>query len=268
MPWLHKLLKKNPLYLLLAKPSNHFFTHVDKLVDNRTHRPSFDTEHADMYSRFSEAKKTHPDIVDDSLVRRYIFTNLLAGSDTTAGTLRAIIYYVLANPLVQYRLREEIDQANLSYPVSFKAAQSLPYLDAVIKEGLRIHPIGGFSLERVVPAEGASLPDGRKLPGGTIIAMSAWNLHFDRVFGEDVDTFNPDRWLQYPHESADHWQSRLGAMKRADFAFSRGPRVCLGRHIAILEIYKLIPTLFGVFDVSAKMQIHLPVLSNIDDCSR
>ncbi|KAL9617465.1 MAG: hypothetical protein Q9160_007728 [Pyrenula sp. 1 TL-2023] len=248
MPWLHKLLKKNPIYLFLAKPSNHFFNHVSELIETRTSSPSIGLGHADMYSRFSEAKKTHPDTIDDSMVQRYVLVNLLAGSDTTAATLRTIIYYVLKNPSIQYRLCKEIDQANLSYPVSFKTAQSLSYLDAIIKESLRIHPIGGFSLERVVPAEGTSLPDGRKLPGGTVIAMSGWNLHFDRVYGEDVNTFNPDRWLQYTHESEEQWQSRLSAMRKADFAFSYGPRVCLGRHIATMEMYKLIPTLFGVFD--------------------
>lgn len=250
MPWLDKMLKKNPIYLYFARPSNPFFIHAARVVEDREKGPPLDTLRQDMYSRFLEARKTHPEIVDDEAVARYVFTNLFAGSDTTAIVLRTVVHYTLRNPSVRRRLLDEIDNARLRYPVSFKAAQALPYLDAVIKESLRIHPIAGNSFERVISEQGLPLPDGRKLPGGTIVAMSAWNVHFDPIFGDHVDTFNPDRWLRQTHESEEKWQERVSAMKKANIAFGYGSRICLGRHIAILEIYKLIPTLFGLLDVS------------------
>ena len=61
--------------------------------------------------------------------------------------------------------------------------------------------------------------------------------------------FNPDRRPWVVGEADELIQSRLARMKRADFVFGHGPRACLGGHVAQLEIYKLIPTLFGLFDV-------------------
>ncbi|KAL9115481.1 MAG: hypothetical protein Q9227_000802 [Pyrenula ochraceoflavens] len=247
-PWLDKFLWKNPLYLWFSKPSSLIAGHAMKHLQARKESPPPGSDR-DMYARFQEAKKAHPDIVDDSKVLRFIMTNLLAGSDTTALVLRTVIYYTLKNKNIRSRLQAELDNANLSYPVSWKQAQTLPYLDAVIKEALRIHPVPGFNVERIVPREGLLLSDGRRLPAGTIVSMTAWTLHFDPVFGEDRETFNPDRWLQRKDESHEDWQRRLKAMNRADFAFSYGPRVCIGRHIATLEMYKLIPTLFGLLDM-------------------
>ena len=246
MPWLDRVLKKNPLYLLFTKPTNPLTTHTLKLLKDRIDNPPKDPTRRDMYSMHLEAQKANPDFVTDALIVRYLFTNIVAGSDTTALAMRSIIYHTLRKPSVVVRLQKELDSANLTYPPDFRTAQGLPYLDAVIREGLRIHPVVGFSLERLVSETGLELPDGRKLPAGCIVAMNPWTWHFDRsIFGEDCDTFRPERWLRGEGESGDAFQRRLSAMKRADFTFSYGPRVCLGRHIATLEIYKAIPTLFG-----------------------
>lgn len=97
--------------------------------------------------------------------RHNLFTtigaNIAAGSDTTAITLSAIIYYLLKNQYALKKLREEIDefarQGKISDPVTYQEAQKMPYLQAVIKEALRIHPATGQVLARIVPAEGAVL---------------------------------------------------------------------------------------------------------------
>lgn len=75
-----------------------------------------------------------------------------AGADPTATVQKAIIYHLLRNPSVLDKLRAELDTANLSFPASYEEAHNsskLPYLEAVIKEGLRIHPTVGLCLERV-----------------------------------------------------------------------------------------------------------------------
>ena len=109
------------------------------------------------------------------------------------------------------RLREELDDAaapiisqhnnnnnNNKNPTDFitwKQSQSLPYLDACIKEASRLHPPIAFPLERTVPAEGATV-GGQHLPGGTLVAMSTWVVNRDReTFGEDADSWRPERWF-------------------------------------------------------------------------
>jgi cytochrome P450 len=72
-------------------------------------------------------------------------------------------------------------------------------------------------------------------------------VHHDRdCFGEDADIFRPERWLTDDTE-------RVIAMERASLGFGSGKRVCLGRHIAELEIKKVIPTLLLRFKVSGSM---------------
>ena len=87
--------------------------------------------------------------------------------------------------------------------------------------------------------------------------MTPWTLSIDEdVFGKDAMKFNPDRWLRRPNESEDAFQERLRKMKRADLVWGHGPRSCIGKPIAQLEMYKLVPTLFGLFDVSV-FYVHL-----------
>ncbi len=177
---------------------------------------------------------------------------MFAGADTTGITLRAILYYTLKNPRVHKALQSELDSANLSLPISQKAAQSLPYLGAIIEEATRVHPAVGLPLERVVPASGLSLPDGRFIAPGTIVGMNPWVVHHDKtVFGQDAESFNPDRWLQGPDESVAEWHARRSRMREADLTFGAGNRVCMGKSLALLEIYKVVATLFTLYQVGS-----------------
>lgn len=107
--------------------------------------------------------------ISDDDVHVTIGSNIAAGSDTTAISVSSIIYYLLKAPSALRSLRREIDDAAergiISDPVTFAEAQRLPYLQAVIKEALRIHPVTDSPLWRVVPAGGANIA-GRDFPEG------------------------------------------------------------------------------------------------------
>lgn len=100
-------------------------------------------------------------------------SNIFAGSDTTAISTPAIIYYLLKNPQYKQRLVEEIDnmrkQGKLSDPVTLQEAESMPYLQAVMYEALRCHPAVGMSLPRVVPPGGVVI-DGTHLPANVSLS--------------------------------------------------------------------------------------------------
>ena len=58
--------------------------------------------------------------------------------------------------------------------------------NAVVREAMRLHPGIGMALERVVPAGGLPLKDGRVVPPGTVVGLNPWVIHRDRgVYGED-----------------------------------------------------------------------------------
>ncbi|OQE00243.1 hypothetical protein PENVUL_c055G03586 [Penicillium vulpinum] len=253
MPWLDYLFIKNPLKSVFGGASTGAVARFARArLDERLNQKStlpVASSHKDFLARFLEAKDQHPAIVNDNQVFSYTISNINAGSDTTAISLRAILYYTLKNPQASLKLHQELTTAleenRISLPVSWKQSQEqLPYLDAVIKEALRLHPAVGLMLERVVPAEGLQLPDGPFLPAGTIVGANPWIIHRHQIFGEDVESFVPERWLKMDTESEADFQDRKQKMVRATFTFGAGPRTCIGKNISLLEIYKLIPSLF------------------------
>ncbi|KIX08689.1 uncharacterized protein Z518_03346 [Rhinocladiella mackenziei CBS 650.93] len=176
----------------------------------------------------------------------HLSNNILAGSDTTAISLRACFYYLMKTPAAYAKLVSEIDNADknhqLSTFVTYEECLKLPYLQAVMKEALRIHPGVAFPLERYVPPEGATICD-LELSGGTNISMNAAVIHMNKdVFGDDTDQFRPERWVEASPE-------QLKYMDRSFMAFGYGARTCIGKNISILEMGKFIPQIFRYFDL-------------------
>ena len=170
--------------------------------------------------------------------------NVNAGSDTVATILRAAFYYLLKTPESLSKLMSELisarDEGRLSTPfVTYAESSALPYLTAVIKEALRIHPALSLPLERVVPPGGLELPDKNRtyLPPSTIVGANPWVLHRDtRIFGPDAARWNPGRWLEKDEEE-------LKSMEHHLLTFGAGKRTCMGKNIAMLELHKTIPAL-------------------------
>lgn len=160
------------------------------------------------------------------------------------------MYYVHKNPRVLRKLQYELDEAKLELPVSYTAAQQLPYLNAVIKESLRMHPGIGLVMERVVPEEGLHLKNGYAIPKGTIVGMNPWVVHRDKdVFGPDAESFNPERWLQPDTEISSMFQERMSRMNSATLTFGAGKRVCIGQDLSMMEISKVTATILLKYKV-------------------
>lgn len=171
--------------------------------------------------------------------------NIAAGSDTTAISLSAVIAYLSMYPETLAALRHELQGATnrgqLSDPVTYKEAQKLPYLQAVIFETLRIHPAVGTLLVRVVGQEGAQIA-GNYFPPGTEVGINAWVIHNNKdIFGSDAGKFRPERWLTEDSEER-------AFLNRNFLAFGGGPRTCIGKNITFLEMLKVIPQIVRSFD--------------------
>ncbi|KAI8624135.1 benzoate 4-monooxygenase cytochrome p450 [Xylariaceae sp. FL1651] len=135
---------------------------------------------------------------------KYVSTLLVAmvaGSDTSATAIRATMLYLIASPVAYRKLKAEtklaVQEGRVSAPViTDDEARELLYLQAVIKEGLRIFPPPPHLLSNETPREGDTVC-GHKVPGGTQIAVIMWAISRNReVFGDDADTFRPERWLE------------------------------------------------------------------------
>lgn len=253
MPWVHNLLKGSPLTKIFEQRMGSFPRRARELIQKRRANGDATTNGGeDLLSQIMETKEKHPNFVDEHIVHGYVTTPLLAGADTVTCGLTSIVYFVGKHPEVAANLRAEIDSSGLSMPPAWVDIHKLPYLDAVVRESFRCHPIGAMLSRRAVPpGPGLILDSGHRLPPGTAVAVSGWATHFDKKsYGDDVLDFRPERWLKSLTESDDDYAERLRRMNKADLTWGQGDRACMGKNIAKCEMYKLIATLYSIFDVS------------------
>ena len=123
----------------------------------------------------------------------------------------------------------------------------------MIREGYRLHTLRFLFLERITPAAGLDLPNGTKLPGNIKVAMTSPGcVKRKEIYGDDAVEFNPERWLRRKDESKAEHAKKRHLMVRADLSFGYGSRSCIGKNLVNLEMYKLISTLAGKFEVSLR----------------
>ncbi|KAH7112985.1 cytochrome P450 [Dactylonectria estremocensis] len=196
IPWLDYLFIKNPVRRMLGGGSTGAVARFARecLVERLMHPnrgKSDGSAHRDFLTRFLEAKERHPNVVTDAQVFSYTLSNVNTGSDTTAISLRAVLHLTLKHPRVLEKLCKELQDAQkagkLSIPAMWKETQELPYLDAVIKEALRLHPAVGLLLERIVPKGDLQLANGPMLPAGTVVGVNPWVIHHYPLFREDTN---------------------------------------------------------------------------------
>ena len=159
----------------------------------------------DFLEKLLVANKKDPEKTTGYHVYMMGLSNIIAGSDTTAVSLSSILYYLLKYPETLKKLRGEIqkfaEDGRCSSPnISFAESQEMPYLQAVLKEAMRMHPATGLPLWRVVPEGGAEIC-GHYFPAGTVVGLNTWVAHYNvDVFGPDAKEFRPERWIEAEKE--------------------------------------------------------------------
>ncbi|KAK4182383.1 Pisatin demethylase [Podospora australis] len=168
-----------------------------------------------------------------------------AGADTTANAVRGTLLHLAATHHAYHRLQKEMDegiaQGRISSPITMEEAKQLPYLQAVIYEGLRLSmPLVGIVL-KVVPAGGDTIA-GHFVPGGTWVGHNAIQLQRRAdVYGEDYDVFRPERWLADPSH-------RKFMVDTVEMLFGHGRWQCLGKQMAFMELNKVFVELLRRYD--------------------
>lgn len=151
------------------------------------------------------------------------------------------ILYLINTPAALAKLRNEIGAAissglatSTSGIISDSAAYNLPYLQAVIKEGIRILPPATGWMNKQPPKGGAEI-HGYFIPEGTQIAVNImYMMHDKEIFGPDADCFRPERWLECSEEKANEMSRVL------ELCFGYGKYQCMGIKIAWTEINKVV----------------------------
>lgn len=188
--------------------------------------------------------------LDDLDVAAECSDHLLAGIDTTADTLMFLLW-ALSRPENRKYQDKVIEEArhipetglNESSNPTVEAADKLPYLDAVIKETLRLYAPLPASEPRSPPK--ATMIDGYYVPAGTAVSMAPYSLHRNPDIFPDPLKWDPERWLTDD-------TARLMEMKKWWWAFSSGGRMCIGMHLAMAEMVALVPAIYRLYETSIK----------------
>ncbi|KAI0796080.1 cytochrome P450 [Abortiporus biennis] len=213
-------------------------------------------------------------------------TLLAAGTDTTSNTGSAIVYYLSKYPHVQHKLQEILDSvlgspdatSSLEDPdpendnddmmESFHSKiKNIVYIYAIINETLRVYSTISLGLPRVVPEEGITIL-GRTLEPGTVVSVPTYTIHRDKsVWGEDADEFIPERWIETEEDGTE----KLIAHK-AFIPFSFGPRACLGRNLATMNLSMFVALLFHRYDITladfeGPMHVRDGFVRKVKDCN-
>ena len=147
---------------------------------------------------------------------------LFAGTDSTGMNLATIMRCLVLHPEKYDRLKREVkDSATAGEKAD---VQALTYLNAVVKEGLRISMANPTRLPHLVPSGSWSFKD-TYFPAGAIVGCSAYELHFNPIIFSEPQAFKPERWLDASEEMSKYW-----------FAFGAGSRSCIARNLATMEL--------------------------------
>ncbi|KAF2169453.1 hypothetical protein M409DRAFT_65111 [Zasmidium cellare ATCC 36951] len=161
---------------------------------------------------------------------------VFAGTDTTATSLTYLVWAVLSNPSLMQDLENEV--AQLQPPYTDEKLESLPVLNAVIKETLRLYGAAPAPLPRYVPREGAVL-GGYYFPAGTTVATQAWTLHRNPKVFENPEVFDHKRWLG--------GLASREEVKASWAPYGAGSRICIGMHLADMELRMATAAFFREF---------------------
>ena len=231
-PWVRPLMKYMPWYAQGGKAVRHLHGIAVAAVEKRLADPAAG-ERGDLLARLQNGKDEDGNPMGKQELIAEALTQLIAGSDTTSKCVTSVVvslcadlllsascgitYYLARHPDVQRKLQAELDEAlGLEEGVvSYESVKKLRYLDACIFEAQRVHSASGLGLPRIVP-EGGLEVCGKFFKEGTVLSVPTYSIHRDEgVWGKDVDSFWPERWLQ---------GNDVSAMQKTFNTFSFGPR--------------------------------------------
>mmetsp|Transcript_11092 Transcript_11092/g.20772 ORF Transcript_11092/g.20772 Transcript_11092/m.20772 type:complete len:495 (+) Transcript_11092:72-1556(+) len=173
----------------------------------------------------------------ETFMRDMILNFLIAGRDTTAQCLSWTLFELAQHPLVVQNIRKEVAEVCGDGPVKYEHIKRLRFVQAVLDEGLRLHPSVPFD-GKVTVADDV-LPDGTVVKAGNLLAFVPYAQGRSKeIWGEDAHTFRPGRWLEMPSKPSPYMFS----------AFNAGPRECLGRRLAEMEMTLFLATIVREFD--------------------
>nr|GMD64379.1 cytochrome P450 86A1 [Ipomoea batatas]GMD69279.1 cytochrome P450 86A1 [Ipomoea batatas]GMD73315.1 cytochrome P450 86A1 [Ipomoea batatas] len=195
----------------------------------------------DLLSRFMKKRDVDGNLYPNDVLKRIALNFVLAGRDTSSVALSWFFWLVMNNPRVEQKIVDEISSVLtetrgedrekwIEEPLVFDEADRLVYLKAALAETLRLYPSVPEDFKYVVSDD--VLPDGTYVPAGSTVTYSIYSVgRMQSVWGDDCLEFKPERWLA---ATGDRFETPKDGYKFV--AFNAGPRTCLGKDLAYLQM--------------------------------
>lgn len=205
------------------------------------HRRTHPSPKKDLLNAMILGKTATGEQLDDKSIIDNMITFPIAGHETTSGLLSFTFYYLLKNPETMLKAQAEIDSVIGKSPVTLEHMSKLPYIEAVLRESLRLSPTApAFGLE--VKGSTPEILGGKYIiPVGSPVFALLPMVHRDpMVYGEDADEFRPERMYGQAFEDLppNSWKP-----------FGNGARGCIGRGFAWQEAILSMALILQHFDI-------------------
>jgi cytochrome P450 len=195
----------------------------------------------------SEEKEEARTSGTDKELRDIVLNFMIAGRDTTACALSWTMYELTKSPEVQEKVRKEFSSIFTSdAEITYDNVNKLNYCHAVVLEVLRLHPSVPKDVKYAVKAD--TWPDGTKIPAGATVIYCPYAMGRDKRIWKDPLSFKPERFLTLHEENG-----TIASINEPSVytypVFNAGPRLCLGKPLALMEVKLIIGMLLTNFKV-------------------
>ncbi|XP_078574538.1 cytochrome P450 2U1-like isoform X1 [Branchiostoma floridae x Branchiostoma japonicum] len=207
-----------------------------------SHKKTFDSNDIrdliDSYVREAKSRENDDETTfTDENTERVLFDLFIAGAETTSTTLYWAFLYMILNPDIQTKVQEEIHSVlGHDKPPSTAHRAQMPYTEAVLTEVARIGTILPTSVFHATSRDTSF--HGYDIPEGTTVMPNLWSVHHDPERFPNPGKFDPGRFLD-----------AQGRYQRDDHVmpFGIGPRMCLGKQLAEMELFVFFTSLLQHF---------------------
>ncbi|KAK7268452.1 hypothetical protein RIF29_21150 [Crotalaria pallida] len=218
-----------------------FFEILDGLIDKRIKLR--DEKHYvtnnDMLDTLLNISQQNSQMMDRKKIRHFLLDLLVAGTDTTAYALERAMTEVLHNPRVMAKAKMELEQTiGIGNPIEESDVARLPYLQAIIKETLRMYPPAPLLLPRKAKVDVEI--SGYTIPQGARVLINEWAIGRNPSIWENANSFSPERFLGSTIDVKGH-NFQLTP-------FGSGRRICPGSPLAIRMLHSMLGSLINTFD--------------------
>ncbi|KAI5315838.1 hypothetical protein L3X38_045014 [Prunus dulcis] len=186
---------------------------------------------------------------DEKFVTDIVISFTLAGRDTTSAALTWFFWLLSQNPHVEDEILKEISgMAELeSAAGGYDEVKEMVYTHAALCESMRLYPTVAADSKQAMKDD--VLPDGTKVKKGMAVTYHVYAMgRMKEIWGEDWAEYRPERWLEREENGAHKWKF-VGRDSFSYPVFQAGPRICLGKEMAFLQMKRVVSAVLKRFKV-------------------